>query len=78
MSNTIFIKQNIDIFFMTYVCNNIFIDGTFLISSLFTTTKEHISDFYPTNSQIIFPLTSSFILPITFLLTGSKSFEFSE
>ena len=36
------------------------------------------NDFNPTNSLIIFPLNSSFILPITFLLTGSKKIEFGE
>ena len=49
----------------------------FLTLSLSTVTREYIFDFNPTNSLIIFPLTSSFILPITFLLTGSKNFECS-
>ena len=36
---------------------------------------ECIFDFNPTNSSIIFPSDSSFILPITFLLVSSKNFE---
>ena len=40
--------------------------------------NEYFFYFNPTNSLIIFPLNSSFILPITFLLTGSKNFEFDE
>ena len=40
--------------------------------------NENIFYFNPTNSLIIFPLNSSYILPITFLLTGSKNFEFDE
>ena len=50
----------------------------FLISSLPTVTREYIFDFNPTNALIIFLLYSSFILPITFLLTGSKKFESSD
>ena len=49
----------------------------FLISSLFTITQEYIFGFNPINSLIIFPLTSSFILSITFLSAGSKKFESS-
>ena len=47
-----------------------------LISLSFRITKNYIFDFNPTNSLIIFPLNSSFILPINLLLTGSKSFDF--
>ena len=36
---------------------------------------EYIFDFNPTNSPVIFHSYSSFILPITFLLVGSKNFE---
>ena len=43
----------------------------FLIPSLSTITKEYIFDFNATNPLIIFPLTLSFILPITFLSTGT-------
>ena len=46
-----------------------------LFFSLSTSIKEYIFDFNPTNLLIIFPLNSSFILPITFLLTRSKKFE---
>ena len=42
----------------------------FLINPSSTAIKEYIFDFNLTNSPIIFPLNSSFILPITFLLTG--------
>ena len=49
----------------------------FLIYSLFTIIKEYIFEFNLTNPLVIFPLTSSFILPITILLTGSKNSEFS-
>ena len=49
---------------------------SFLIYLLSTTTKKYIFDFNPTNSLIIFPLTSSFILPITFLLKDQKVLNF--
>ena len=49
----------------------------FLTSSPSTATNEYIFDFHPTNSLIIFPLNSPFILPITILLTGSKNVESS-
>ena len=38
-----------------------------LISPPSIAIKEHIFDFNPTNSRIIFPLNSSFNLAITFL-----------
>ena len=60
---------------MLYVINNN--TFAFLFSSLSTVTTGYIFDFNPTNSQIIFLLNSCFILPITFLLTGSKNFESS-
>ena len=69
MVNNIFIKQNIDILFVSAVSNN--------ISSLPTTIKDYVFDFNQTNSCIIFPLISSFILPNNFLLTGSKNVESS-
>ena len=47
----------------------------FLFSSYSTSIIENIFDFNPTNPLIIFPLNSSFILPITILLTGSKNFK---
>ena len=60
---------------MFYIFENICIDGfCFLIYSPLKITKEYIFDFNPTNSLIIFPWTLSFILTVTFLLTGSKSF----
>ena len=37
---------------------------------------DYIFDFNPTNSSIIFPSDSSFILSITFLLLTSKNFDF--
>ena len=49
----------------------------FLISLLFAITKDYIFDFNSTNSLIIFPLTSSFILPITFLWQNKKSLRIS-
>ena len=63
---------------MPYVFNNIFMTSfAFLISFPSTAINEYIFDFNPTNSLIIYPLTSTFILPITFLLTGSKTIESS-
>ena len=50
----------------------------FLTSSPSTAISEYIFDFHPTNSLIIFSLNSPFILPITFLLIGSKNVESSE
>ena len=47
----------------------------FVTSLLSILIKKYIFDFNPTNPLIIFPLNSSFNLPITFLLTGSKNFE---
>ena len=47
-----------------------------LISSSVKINKEYLFDFKPTNSLIIFPLSSFFILLITFLSTGSEHFEF--
>ena len=47
----------------------------FLISPPSTEIKEYIFGFNPTNLLIIFPLNSSFILPISFLLAGSKTIE---
>ena len=47
----------------------------FLSSSPSAAIYENIFEFNLTNSLIIFPLNSSFILPISFLLTRSKSFE---
>ena len=44
----------------------------FLTSSLSTEINKYAFDFNPTNSPIIYPLNSSFILPTTFLLIGSK------
>ena len=38
-----------------------------------TSFIEYIFDFNPTNSSFIFPLDSSFILPMIFSLTGSKT-----
>ena len=78
MSYQIFIKQNITIFFISYIINKISIDSfCFFNFLIFTITKEYIFDVNPKHSLIIFPLTLSFILPITFLLTGSKTFEYS-
>ena len=54
----------------------LFIPFAFVTSSSYTALNEYIFDFNPTNS-FLFPLNSSFILPITFLLTGSKNFEFN-
>ena len=66
MPKNIFMKQNIKIFFMSYVFNNILLAPfAFLIFSLSTVTREYVFDFNPTNSLIIFPLTSSFTTPIT-------------
>ena len=45
----------------------------FLFSIPSTAINEYIFDFNLTHSLIIFPLNSSFILPSTFVLTGSKT-----
>ena len=66
-------KQSIDTFFMSYAFNNIFVDTIFFFNfSTLTAIEEYIFDFNHINSLIIFALNSPFILPITFLLTGSK------
>ena len=48
----------------------------YLISSSSRAINEYIFDFHRANSLVIFPLNSYFILPIAFLLTGSKNFVF--
>ena len=72
MSNNIFIKKistcSLCLMFLTTFLLTPF---AFLICSLSTTIKAYI--FNPAKSPIIFPLTSSFILPINLLLTGSKN-----
>ena len=40
----------------------------FVTSLPSTLINEYVFDFNPTNSLIIFPMNSSFVLPITFLL----------
>ena len=61
-----------------FLATSLLIPFAFLISSLLSIIKEYILDFNPTNSLIIFPLTLYFILPIIFLLIGSKNFESCE
>ena len=48
----------------------------FLTYLLFPAINENIFDFDPAKPLIISPLNSLFILPITFLLAGSKNFEY--
>ena len=73
MSYHLFIEQNNNKFFMSY-----FSFTTLVSSSSSTLINEYIFDFNPTNSLIIFPLNSSFIIPTTFLLNKSENFEFNE
>ena len=75
LSYKTFIKRNTNILFMSYAFNNIFIDS-FCFFNIFTihNNKRYIFHFNPTNSLIIFPETSFLILPIIFLMTGSKIF----
>ena len=75
MSHHFFIKQNIKIFFMpVFLATCLLNPFAFLISLPSTSINDYIFYFNPTNSLIIFPLNSPYILPITFLLAGSKNF----
>ena len=70
MSNNFFIQQNI-FKFIKFSCNIY----SFCCIMFFTINFfiEYIFDFNPTNSVIITPPNSSFILPITFLLVSLKT-----
>ena len=74
------IKQSINKLFMSYAFNNTFIDSFcfFLTYWSTTLTKEYVFNCNPTNPLIIFPLNFSFLLPITFLLTGSKTLNLAD
>ena len=70
-SDYVFIEQSVFEFINSVVILTLFAVLDSLPSIFF---MECSFDFNPTNSSIIFPSDLSFILPITFLLVGSKIF----
>ena len=62
---------------LIFLTTFLFTPFPFLTYSSSTAINEYIFDFNSTNSLSFFPLNSSLILPINFLLTGSKKFEFT-
>ena len=60
---------------MSYVFNNNFVSTFCFDIKRLKNNKEYIFDFNLTNPQIVFSLNSSFVIKISFLLTGSKNFE---
>ena len=60
---------------MSYVFNNNFVSTFCFDIKRQKNNKEYIFDFNLTNPQIVFSLNSSFVIKISFLLTGSKNFE---
>ena len=71
-------KTSTNSLYLIFLTTFLFTPFACLTSSLSTETSDYIFNFNPTNSLIIFPSNPSFILPITFLLAGSKNFEFNE